>query len=76
MVVGDSNPSRIRSVSKTRAWAKNQLENLTPYPFVKDKSVHWVIEEGPVSDEIVKCADAYDVDLVAPVSSSNVRYKV
>jgi nucleotide-binding universal stress UspA family protein len=52
------------AVSKTRVWAKNQLENLTPYPFVKDKSVHWVIEEGPVSDNIVKCADAYDVDLV------------
>jgi nucleotide-binding universal stress UspA family protein len=52
------------AVSKTRVWAKNQLENLTPYPFVKDKSVHWVIEEGPVSDNIVKCADAYDADLV------------
>ena len=32
--------------------------------FVKDNSVQWLVEEGPVSDNIVKCADAYDVDLV------------
>ena len=52
------------AVSKMRKWAKNQLENLTPYPFVKDTSVHWLVEEGPVSDKIVECAGAYDVDLV------------
>jgi nucleotide-binding universal stress UspA family protein len=51
-------------VSKMRIWAKNQLENLTPYQFVKDNSVHWLVEEGPVSDKIAECADAYDVDLI------------
>lgn len=52
------------AVSKMRIWAKNQLENLTPYQFVRDKSVHWLVEEGPVSDKIAECAGAYDVDLV------------
>jgi nucleotide-binding universal stress UspA family protein len=52
------------AVSKMRTWAKNQLENLTPYQFVKDNSVHWLVEEGPVTDKIAECADAYDVNLV------------
>jgi nucleotide-binding universal stress UspA family protein len=52
------------AVSKMRTWARNQLENLTPFPFVKDKSVHRLVEEGGVSDKIVECAGAYDVDLV------------
>jgi nucleotide-binding universal stress UspA family protein len=52
------------AVPKMRTWAKNQLENLTPHQFVEDKSVHWLVEEGPVSDKIAACADAYDVDLV------------
>jgi len=52
------------AVSKMRTWAKNQLENLTPHQFVKDNSVHRLIEEGPVSDKIVECADDYDVNLV------------
>jgi nucleotide-binding universal stress UspA family protein len=52
------------AVSKMRTWAKNQLENLTPYQFVKDRSVHWLVEEGPVSEKIAECAVAYDVDLV------------
>jgi nucleotide-binding universal stress UspA family protein len=50
--------------SKLRTWAKNQLENLTPYQYVKDASVHWLIEEGAASDKIAACADSYDVDLV------------
>ena len=50
--------------SKMRKWARVQLENLTPYPFVKDNSVHWLVEEGPVSDKIAECAEAYDVNLV------------
>jgi nucleotide-binding universal stress UspA family protein len=54
----------VDAVSKMRTWAKNQLVNLTPYPFVKDNSVHWLVEEGPVSDKIAQCADAYDVNLV------------
>jgi nucleotide-binding universal stress UspA family protein len=54
----------VDAVSKMRTWAKNQLENLTPYQFVKDNSVHWLVEEGPVSDKITECAEAYDVDLV------------
>jgi nucleotide-binding universal stress UspA family protein len=52
------------AVAKMRTWAKNQLENLTPHEFVKDPSVHWVVEEGPASDKIAECADSYDVDLV------------
>ena len=52
------------AVSKMRIWAKNQLENLTPDQFVKDNSVHWLVEEGPVSDKIAECAEAYDVNLV------------
>ena len=52
------------AASKMRTWAKNQLENLTPDQFVKDNSVHWLVEEGPVTDKITECADAYDVDLV------------
>jgi nucleotide-binding universal stress UspA family protein len=52
------------AVSKMRTWAKNQLENLTPYQFVKDNSVQWLVEEGPVTDKIAECADAYDVNLV------------
>jgi nucleotide-binding universal stress UspA family protein len=52
------------AVSKMRTWAKNQLENLTPNQFVKDNSVHWLVEEGPVSDKIAECANAFDVDLV------------
>jgi nucleotide-binding universal stress UspA family protein len=54
----------VDAVSKMRTWAKNQLENLTPYQFVKDNSVHWLVEEGPVSDKIAECAEAYDVNLV------------
>src|SRR6516162_3075724 len=50
--------------SKMRAWAKNQLENLTPHQYVKDAAVHWLVEEGPASDKIAECAEAYDVDLV------------
>jgi nucleotide-binding universal stress UspA family protein len=52
------------AVSKVRTWAKNQLENLTPHPFVEDKSVHWLVEEGTVSDKIAECADVYDVNLI------------
>jgi nucleotide-binding universal stress UspA family protein len=52
------------AVSKMRTWAQNQLKNLTPDQFVKDKSVRWLVEEGPASDRIVECADAHDVDLV------------
>lgn len=52
------------AVPRMRTWAKHQLKNLTPYPFVNDTSVHWLVEEGPVSDKIVECADAYDADLV------------
>jgi nucleotide-binding universal stress UspA family protein len=52
------------ATSRMRTWAKNQLENLTPYQFVKDTSVHWLVEDGPVADKIIECANAYDVDLV------------
>lgn len=52
------------AVSKMRTWAKNQLENLTPDPFVKDSSVHWLVEEGPVSEKIAERARTHDVDLV------------
>jgi nucleotide-binding universal stress UspA family protein len=52
------------AVSRMRNWAKNQLENLTPEELVKDHSVHWFVEEGPVTDKIAECAEAYDVDLV------------
>jgi nucleotide-binding universal stress UspA family protein len=54
----------VDAVSKMRTWAKNQLENLTPHQFVKDNSVHCLVEEGPVSDKIAECAEAYDVNLV------------
>jgi nucleotide-binding universal stress UspA family protein len=50
--------------SKMRSWAKNQLENLTPHQYVKDASVHWLVEDGPASDKILATADSYDVDLV------------
>ena len=52
------------AVSKMRTWANNQLKNLTPDPFVKDQSVHWLVEEGTISDKIVEVAGAYDVNLV------------
>jgi nucleotide-binding universal stress UspA family protein len=52
------------AMSKMRTWAKNQLENLTPYEFVKDQSVHWLVEEGPVSDKIAECAEANDVNII------------
>jgi nucleotide-binding universal stress UspA family protein len=52
------------AISKMRTWAKNQLENLTPHQYVKDASVHWLVEEGPASDKIAECAEACDVDLV------------
>jgi nucleotide-binding universal stress UspA family protein len=52
------------ALPKMRTWAKNQLENLTPDQFIKDNSVHRLVEEGPVSDKIAECAGAYDVDLV------------
>lgn len=52
------------ATAKLRTWAKNQLENLTPYQFVKDPSVHWIVEEGPASDKISECAENYDVDMV------------
>jgi len=54
----------VDAASKMRTWAKHQLENLTPHQFVKDDSVHWLVEEGSVSDKIAECADAYDVNLV------------
>jgi len=52
------------AVSKMRTWANNQLKNLTPDSFVKDQSVHWLVEEGTISDKIVECANACDVNLV------------
>jgi nucleotide-binding universal stress UspA family protein len=52
------------AVSKMRTWAKTQLENLTPHHFETDNSVHRLVEEGPVSDKIAECAEAYDVNLV------------
>ena len=52
------------AVSKMRTWANNQLKNLTPDSFVKDRSVHWLVEEGPISNKIAECAGAYDVSLV------------
>ena len=52
------------ATSKMRTWAKNQLENLTPHQYVKDPAVHWLVEEGPASDKIAECAEAYDIDLV------------
>jgi nucleotide-binding universal stress UspA family protein len=52
------------AVPRMRTWAKNQLKNLTPHQFVNDTSVHWLVEEGPVSDQIAECAAAHDVDLV------------
>jgi nucleotide-binding universal stress UspA family protein len=52
------------ATSKMKTWAKNQLENLTPHQYVKDASVHWLVEEGPASDKIAEAAEAYDVDLV------------
>jgi nucleotide-binding universal stress UspA family protein len=54
----------IDAVSKIQTWAKNQLANLTPHQFLKDNSVHRVVEEGEVSHKIAECADAYDVDLI------------
>jgi nucleotide-binding universal stress UspA family protein len=52
------------AVPRMRTWAKNQLKNLTPYQFVNDTSVHWLVEEGPVSDKIAESAAAHDVNLV------------
>ena len=52
------------AVSRMRGWANSQLKNLTPDSCVRDKSVHWLVEEGPICDKIVECADAYDVNLV------------
>jgi nucleotide-binding universal stress UspA family protein len=52
------------AVPRMRSWATNQLKNLTPHQFVNDKSVHRLVEEGPVSDKIAECAKAYDVNLV------------
>jgi nucleotide-binding universal stress UspA family protein len=54
----------VDAVPKMRTWAKHQLENLTPHQFVEDHSVHWLVEEGPVSDKIAECAEACDVNLV------------
>jgi nucleotide-binding universal stress UspA family protein len=52
------------ATSKLCTWAQHQLENLTPYPYVKDASVHRLVEQGPVSEKIVESAEAYDADLV------------
>lgn len=52
------------AVSKMRTWARVQLEHLTPMQYVKDNSVHWLVEEGSVSGKIAECASAYDVNLV------------
>jgi nucleotide-binding universal stress UspA family protein len=52
------------AVSRMRTWANNQLKNLTPHQFVTDNSVHWLVEEGSVSDKIAECAEACDVNLV------------
>jgi nucleotide-binding universal stress UspA family protein len=52
------------ATSKLRKWAENQLENLTPHQYVNDTSVHRLVEEGPASEKILECADAYDVDLL------------
>jgi len=52
------------ATSKMRTWAKHQLENLIPQHLVKGRSVHCQVDEGPISDKIVECADAYDVNLV------------
>lgn len=52
------------ATSKMRAWANNQLENLTPHQYVKDSSVHWLVEEGPAAEKIAECAEVCDADLV------------
>lgn len=49
---------------KFRTWATNQLENLTPHEFVKDPTVHRLIEEGPAGERIPLCAAAHSVDMV------------
>jgi nucleotide-binding universal stress UspA family protein len=49
---------------KMQKWARVQLENLTPAQFIKDDSVHRLVEEGPVSDSIAESAAAHDVNLV------------
>jgi nucleotide-binding universal stress UspA family protein len=52
------------AASKIQTWAKVQLENLTPAQFIKDDSVHQLVDEGPVSDRIAEIAAAHSVDLV------------
>jgi nucleotide-binding universal stress UspA family protein len=50
--------------SRMYDWANVQLQNLTPAQFAQDKSVHRLVGEGPVSDQIAECAAANDVNLV------------
>jgi nucleotide-binding universal stress UspA family protein len=50
--------------SRMQAWANVQLENQTPTQYIKDDSVHRLVEEGPVSDTIAETAAAHDVNLV------------
>ncbi len=52
------------AASKMRTWARIQLENLTPAQFIKDQSVHRLVEEGPVSEKIAESAAAHAADLV------------
>jgi nucleotide-binding universal stress UspA family protein len=52
------------AASKLQTWARVQLENLTPPQFIRDDSVHRLVEEGPVSDRIAESAAAHSVDLV------------
>lgn len=49
---------------KFRAWATNQLENLTPHEYVKDPAARRLIEEGPAAERIASCAAEHSVDMI------------
>ncbi len=49
---------------KLRAWAEDQLKNLTPHELLSDLTVHRILEEGSPGKAIVDWAEANDVDCV------------
>lgn len=49
---------------KIKEWATNELENLTPHEYVKDPSVHRIVEDGDAAEIVTRIANAKDAGLV------------
>lgn len=54
----------LNAEEKIMEWATNELENLTPHEYVKDPSVHRIVEDGDAAEIITRIANSKDAGLV------------